>query len=155
MSITVYIDGWNDQPKRVVKTYLVDTYENMTEEDFAGQWYPQDKDGRHYEMHTIYDNPFPKLNMSNGNWADLSSSLGLVTEDGIGTLSKEEIPAAIGNIMRFLNSQARLSQAVRGGSRQGNMIDFGTTENYLMAKASALLELLKAAQRKNKGVYWA
>ncbi len=155
MSITVYIDGWHEQPSIQVKTFLTELYPNFDEDDFANQGYQQDENGRHYEMQTVYENPFPELNMSNGNWADFSRSLGLVTEYGTGSLLNEQIPPVLRRCIRFLNSEMRLTQAVRSGSRRGNMIDFGTSTNYLQSKTEFFIQILKFAQDNGKGVYWA
>lgn len=155
MSITVYIDGWHEQSSTQVKAFLTELYPNLDEDDFADQGYQQDENGRHYEIQTVYQNPFPEMNMSNGNWTDFSKSLGLVTEYGTGALSIEQIPLVIRRCMRFLNSEMRLTQAVRSGSCRGNMIDFGTSTNYLQSKTALFIQILKFAQDNGKGVYWA
>lgn len=154
MSITVYVDGWNEQPRVHENVFLTDTYPDLDEDYFAGRGVQRDEHGRYFETQLRYVDPFPEMNMSNMNWVDLCNAICIAKGIGGGALSVEEVPLAIRRCMRFMNSETYVTQAIRVGGRHDNIIDFGTSEDYLRRKTKRFIEILKFAQSKDKSVYW-
>lgn len=155
MSVTVYVDGWHEQPHRDEKVYVCDRYPFLTPEECDFHRYQKDADGRHYEIDRIYENPFPEMNMANGNWKGLAVALGIDNEENVGALAAQDIPTLIRKCILLSNSTARCMKAARPGHQTKNIIDFGTTPAYVREKAVLLLSILTFAQSKNKGIYWA
>lgn len=155
MGITVYVDGWHEQPSREVKVYQCEKYPSFTEEEFSGWGCQKDADGRHFEYERVYDNPFPSMDFSNGHWADFSRPLGLVTTDGMGMLEAHEVGAVLARGIRLLNSPQRQAGAARAATVSGRFICGGTPVDYIGRRASEFVQLLKFAVDRKKGVYWA
>lgn len=154
MSVTVYVDGWDEQPSQEQKVYVAERYPYMSDEDFAFFGYQRDEDGRYFEIERVYDDPFPEMNLSNGNWRDLAVALGIDNGESVGAVAFVDLPDLIRQCLLLTNSQKKCIQAARPGSRKGNLIDFGTTEYFVREKAQRLLSIITFAQSKKKGVYW-
>lgn len=155
MSVTVYVDGWHEQPHRDEKVYVSDRYPFLTPEECDFHRYQKDADGRHYEIDRIYENPFPEMHMANGNWKGLAVALGIDNEENVGAVSNSQIPDLIRKCILLPNSSSRCVKASRQGYQSKKIIDFGTTPGYVREKAERLLSILNFAQSINKGVYWA
>ena len=154
MGVTVHVDGWHEQPSKEVKIYLSDRYPNLDDEDFAFYGGLKDEEGRYYELERVYENPFPELYMTNGNWRDLADALGISSEECIGAISHGGIPMIMHRCVQLTNSGSRLEKATRPESIQGNIVGFGTTPDYIRARVAEFMDILKFAQQKNKGIYW-
>lgn len=151
MTVTVYVDGWHEQPHNDEKFYLCDRYSSLCEEDFELQGYQKDTDGRRYDIERVYSNPFPAANLSNGNWRGLAIALDFDTESNAGSVSVEGIPGLIRKCLHLINSTARYANASRPAKHEGNMIQFGVSEAHVADRARDLLSILKFAQSLGKG----
>lgn len=154
MSVTVYVDGWHEQPFTIEKVYLCDRYSFLSEDELDHQGYQKDSNGRHFEEERIYTEPFPEMNLSNGNWRALAIELGIDTEENVGAVAVEDIPKLIHRCLILVNSERRLENASRPTVCKGNMVHFGMTGQYILNKARELQTILKFAQSRNKGIYW-
>lgn len=155
MSVTVYVDDWHKQPSTQNKVYMTDQYPGLDEDNFSGYGYERGDTGRHHQMQSVYENPFPEMNFCNGNWREFSQVLNLSTIDGVGSVSAKDVGAVLLKAIFLLNSHAQQVKIVRPAEVDGRMMTPGTTISYARRRAGEFVELLKFAVDRNKGIYWA
>lgn len=157
MAYTIYVSDWEKQPNKKVKVLLSEKYDapNDIYLDYVDNvWTFKDEVGNVYEYETVYENPFPELEIGVMNWADISSQLGFRTYEGCGKLELGEIPSAIQKCIKILNSQKQKEKLCCESYEVGNWHFNGRDENYVDRKISKILEILKFAQENQKSIYW-
>lgn len=155
MSVTVYVDGWDKQPSREVRVYQCEKYPNLTEEDFATSGYPTDEDGRHYRYERVYDDPYPSMYFSEGQWFRFSGFLNLSTVDGIGRVEREELRSLFGLCLRLLNSTRRQADASQPTTKVGRVVYGGSSMDDIARSTEEFIQLLKFSIDRQKSIYWA
>ena len=130
MSITFYIDGWNEK-----------------EEESSIVKPPYDADDSKWEAYELLMAKarnegllYPEINMANGNFITFGKFIGLpwdMGNDYCGAIPVEEIPGYI----------AKCTELMNNNSTRNN--------EYLARRLEEFLEMLKIAHSDNKGIYWA
>lgn len=151
MGITVYIDDWHKQPSKVVR---VDVTDGLDEDHHKFWGHEKGEDGRFYRVETVYANPFPTMDFSDGHWGVFSRAFGLVSEDGIGSASYEELSSLVRRVVRFLNVEREQVSASSQTVVNGNFMSFGASPAYLKGRAGEFADLIKFAIDRGKGIYW-
>ena len=174
MSVTFYVNGWDEQTSTEQKVFLCDLYPHSEESVWAADILNGDPyvkldptTNRHYQMETVYDNAFPEMNMCNSNAAAILRAVGLhdSEDDLCGNVSQKEIPTVIQNIMLVLNSDEKVNLHTRERTVSMNadkenarltprFISFGINAEYIKDRLNELLTFVKFAQDNDKGFYW-
>lgn len=154
MSITFYVEDWHKQPSSQIKVYMDEEYgleESYFEDDPCIQ---KDSDGRYFEMRTVYENPFPELNLGNLNAKLLLNALGYQFYYHA-SFPVEQLSEVINNCMKLINNENKMVANERPSFQEGNIISMGVTSPYIFEKTQILMDLLVFAKINNKSVYWA
>jgi hypothetical protein len=172
MSVTFYVDGWNEQPSNEVKVYAHEEHPTLDEEYFSSDpFYKKDQNG-YYEIKKVYSNPFPDVNFSNSNSALLLRALGYESIE-YGEFPIEQLSDVISRGMALINNDRKVESNVRKtevfqrtsnvqhldpeieqNKIQGQFIYMGADADYIKRSINSLLTIVKFAQSKNKSIYW-
>ena len=156
MSITIYVQDWNKQPSTQQKTYIKDSFPDITEEEIniyfpLQHGYQKDENGV-YEMETVYQNPFPELNYSNHNFQLLLETLDYQF-DYSGEFPVEQLQEVNSKLIRVINSQ-RINNATDTSYQNNNLIHLGQDIDAVKRKYNEILNIIQFAIKNNKSVYW-
>jgi hypothetical protein len=121
MSVTFYVDGWNNVPMVDMPMYAKDEYPSLDREDFiGGLGYHVDKDGEPYRIEKVPANDvvWPEVNRSNSNASgDIRALLvdpqeddlmcGSLTADQVKNLPLERTPISLVRLAEFAASRGK------------------------------------------------
>lgn len=148
MSVTIYVDGWAEQPSFDVKNHEMVSW--MEPEYAEALGYPKDEKG-YYQMDKVYIDAYPDMNLSNANWGNLSRVLGLEFE---GHIEAKDIPTVLRKCVEVINSKSKVKSATRQPETGSNFYSFGIDSDYVSGRISEFMDILRFAQEKGKDVYW-
>lgn len=156
MSINVYVNDWNKQPKSEQKVYIADENPNLSQEDLEfmcwdTNFYKRDEKGI-YELRTVYENPFPELNFSNHNFELLFNALDYQF-DYCGYFPFDQLPEVNRKIIKLINT-GYIKNASDSHEREGNFIHVGQSIIQARRKYNDILSLIQFAIQNNKSIYW-
>ena len=156
MSISIMVEGWNEQPSSQKKVYLKDEHPYLTDEDLDYYFkhehgYSKDENGV-YSIQRVYKNPFPELNYSNHNFSLLINAMGYQF-DYSGSFPLEKLPELNQKIIKIINTGC-IQNASDNSLIDGNFMHFGQSVIASRRKYNDILELIKFALENKKGIYW-
>lgn len=154
MGVTLYVDGWNEQPCTEVRRYLCDEYPSFSESDFLGQGYQCDENGRHFVFMNVYTDPFPQADFSGVSWELILCQLGLRTEFGVGDAEPDQIPELVRKCVRILNSQEAVGSMTSNAMNNGKHYVSGYDEIRVRGCFESALKVFHFASQHRRGVYW-
>lgn len=154
MGVTLYVDGWNEQPSTEVRRYLLEEYPAFCESDFLGQGFQCDEFGRHFDFVTDYQDPFPQAYFSGMSWELVSCQLGLRTEFGVGDVEPAEVPGLVRKCVRIINSQEAVGSMTCNAVHNGKLHISGYDELRVKGCFESALRVFHFASQQQRGVYW-
>lgn len=162
MTVRFYVEGWDKQPTREVRVYQAQTYgldESYFDPEVESGLLLRDEQGRAYSVERQPLEPFPEVEMANGNFMELLRSLpsipGMpVSSPYEGQLSPSKLGKLQQALMALLNRRA-LAEKTGSIERAGNIVTVNHGGDYFMRKAQEILKLVVFAQERKVSIYWA
>lgn len=154
MAVTVYVEGWDQQPTRMVRCYLAEKMPAIDEEDLHGQGFEQDEDGQYFEWSEEYCDPYPRFQASDATWIEIAKALGYQGRELKARLSAQEVADPLRRCLRVTNNDKRMKGLAKAGMEAGNFVDLASSESYMRSRIGELVRVMLFAQRRSLGLYW-
>lgn len=162
MTVTLYVDGWYEQPSSVEVVDAREQFPEFDERDFINFEFPKNSEGIPVSVETVFANPFPEITLSGSSWSSLVRLLCLDKDTGGDVLSLKEVAYLSGKIKSILSKKRVLKRSLETDrlSFQAFIAQVVTPkdphpdEAYIRAKLKELYLLLQFAQKQKRSVYW-
>ncbi len=148
MSVTFYVEGWNEQPNKVEKVMSAVLYPSFDKEELVAYLSDDpetkvDDNGELYEERTVYENEFPDFSV---NYMTTQMFLRLIgqgdNEDDTGSMTADETKVSFFKVKSLITDNDSVNTKDK-------------LPSYVRGKLEALMNLLYFAAEKDRGVYWA